>query len=141
MIRRPPRSTLFPYTTLFRSRRHVPDVSRPLLHLAPHGLFPHGAEGDRGVRHARRVQPVADDAEDPAPGGGSRGDLRGPVRLHAVVERVPVRTGLRLAGRAEDHDRRRLLRADPRRYLLLGWAHGGGLPLARPPPRRVPPFS
>src|SRR5437879_7589955 len=24
MIRRPPRSTLFPYTTLFRSRNHVP---------------------------------------------------------------------------------------------------------------------
>src|SRR5437588_6004747 len=24
MIRRPPRSTLFPYTTLFRSRRHGP---------------------------------------------------------------------------------------------------------------------
>src|SRR2546421_1038851 len=23
MIRRPPRSTLFPYTTLFRSRRHI----------------------------------------------------------------------------------------------------------------------
>src|SRR2546421_772278 len=27
MIRRPPRSTLFPYTTLFRSRRMVPDGS------------------------------------------------------------------------------------------------------------------
>src|SRR2546421_4705691 len=28
MIRRPPRSTLFPYTTLFRSRRHVmPSIS------------------------------------------------------------------------------------------------------------------
>src|SRR2546422_7066362 len=26
MIRRPPRSTLFPYTTLFRSRRPVPAV-------------------------------------------------------------------------------------------------------------------
>src|SRR5256885_4037354 len=26
MIRRPPRSTLFPYTTLFRSHVHVPDV-------------------------------------------------------------------------------------------------------------------
>src|SRR3712207_7571260 len=25
MIRRPPRSTLFPYTTLFRSLEHVPD--------------------------------------------------------------------------------------------------------------------
>src|SRR5688572_30958745 len=27
MIRRPPRSTLFPYTTLFRSGRHQPAVS------------------------------------------------------------------------------------------------------------------
>src|SRR3989475_3566484 len=27
MIRRPPRSTLFPYTTLFRSRRRVPPRS------------------------------------------------------------------------------------------------------------------
>src|SRR5258708_23820963 len=27
MIRRPPRSTLFPYTTLFRSRRLLEDVS------------------------------------------------------------------------------------------------------------------
>src|SRR2546422_4172630 len=28
MIRRPPRSTLFPYTTLFRSQRDVPVVGR-----------------------------------------------------------------------------------------------------------------
>src|SRR2546430_11321291 len=28
MIRRPPRSTLFPYTTLFRSRRSMDSVSR-----------------------------------------------------------------------------------------------------------------
>src|SRR3712207_7120476 len=27
MIRRPPRSTLFPYTTLFRSRRHMVEIS------------------------------------------------------------------------------------------------------------------
>src|SRR3712207_7703558 len=26
MIRRPPRSTLFPYTTLFRSRKHLHDL-------------------------------------------------------------------------------------------------------------------
>src|SRR3712207_7259871 len=32
MIRRPPRSTLFPYTTLFRS--HVPDAGEDLLRLA-----------------------------------------------------------------------------------------------------------
>src|SRR2546430_12385174 len=29
MIRRPPRSTLFPYTTLFRSTRRGPDAARP----------------------------------------------------------------------------------------------------------------
>src|SRR5256885_5184188 len=28
MIRRPPRSTLFPYTTLFRSQRVAPDVAQ-----------------------------------------------------------------------------------------------------------------
>src|SRR3712207_7303175 len=32
MIRRPPRSTLFPYTTLFRSRTHLPPHHvRPLV--------------------------------------------------------------------------------------------------------------
>src|SRR2546430_11472195 len=35
MIRRPPRSTLFPYTTLFRSQRDVHD--HPGLALEPHG--------------------------------------------------------------------------------------------------------
>src|SRR2546430_11973616 len=34
MIRRPPRSTLFPYTTLFRSRRTPADLEA-LLPLAP----------------------------------------------------------------------------------------------------------
>src|SRR5258708_29354265 len=32
MIRRPPRSTLFPYTTLFRSLLHVSDVTSPVAH-------------------------------------------------------------------------------------------------------------
>src|SRR3712207_8687049 len=31
MIRRPPRSTLFPYTTLFRSRRHPGEVHPEML--------------------------------------------------------------------------------------------------------------
>src|SRR3712207_7478250 len=54
MIRRPPRSTLFPYTTLFRSDRSVlPSpaqqfVDRPLERRA---IDPHAVEGDpaRGV--------------------------------------------------------------------------------------------
>src|SRR3712207_8264368 len=42
MIRRPPRSTLFPYTTLFRSRAGSGPASP--MHLHP------GAEGDEGVK-------------------------------------------------------------------------------------------
>src|SRR5687768_18271463 len=38
MIRRPPRSTLFPYTTLFRSHRRLLDVSNPDM-LAFHEAF------------------------------------------------------------------------------------------------------
>src|SRR3712207_8469216 len=38
MIRRPPRSTLFPYTTLFRSLRLTgKDVGTPILHFRPPG--------------------------------------------------------------------------------------------------------
>src|SRR5215207_10204904 len=47
MIRRPPRSTLFPYTTLFRSFRHpVPAMHRPLQPRVP--------ASHRSQRHQRR---------------------------------------------------------------------------------------
>src|SRR2546430_9382863 len=53
MIRRPPRSTLFPYTTLFRSRRDVALADRFADHLGRLRLGLRGAlarlgEGDRG---------------------------------------------------------------------------------------------
>src|SRR2546422_7919383 len=35
MIRRPPRSTLFPYTTLFRSQNREPVAVRDLLEIVP----------------------------------------------------------------------------------------------------------
>src|SRR3712207_7845024 len=35
MIRRPPRSTLFPYTTLFRSGTQLPRTSRRIPHHRP----------------------------------------------------------------------------------------------------------
>src|SRR5438876_6862064 len=51
MIRRPPRSTLFPYTTLFRSsRRHVGDALELARHLAlgvPHDGVGRHPKGDR----------------------------------------------------------------------------------------------
>src|SRR3712207_7165501 len=52
MIRRPPRSTLFPYTTLFRSRRRGAHRRHP---AAPQGRRPrHDAQRDAGGRRRRR---------------------------------------------------------------------------------------
>src|SRR5256885_12206837 len=43
MIRRPPRSTLFPYTTLFRSPRRTAISRPPTAARAPMGSFASGA--------------------------------------------------------------------------------------------------
>src|ERR1039458_3397340 len=43
MMRRPPRSTLFPYTTLFRSGREIDRVV-PLTHVERAGINLHSAE-------------------------------------------------------------------------------------------------
>src|SRR2546430_11383425 len=49
MIRRPPRSTLFPYTTLFRSQASVGEQPLPLRDACPHrqGGQARGSDGDR----------------------------------------------------------------------------------------------
>src|SRR5258706_8764077 len=61
MIRRPPRSTLFPYTTLFRSRaghdatrsdRQAERRGRPHPEAAGTEEPPRGGRHDRGRRHA-----------------------------------------------------------------------------------------
>src|SRR3712207_9548241 len=87
MIRRPPRSTLFPYTTLFRSP-HVPPAVRPLLRLLdlPHEPGPgRRLEGDE-LREEPREADGPRLAEDhvqgrgggrPGPRGGGR-EKRGP---------------------------------------------------------------
>src|SRR2546430_7812769 len=66
MIRRPPRSTLFPYTTLFRSvfRLSVADVVIPCAHLAlPCCLYSHFFQGrlwlsptERSEEHTSELQ-------------------------------------------------------------------------------------
>src|SRR3989442_12254675 len=50
MIRRPPRSTLFPYTTLFRSPRHpyAPDRDPALFQRAWHAVEHRFRRHDRG---------------------------------------------------------------------------------------------
>src|SRR6266511_6206415 len=87
MIRRPPRSTLFPYTTLFRSRPHAhpAGAADPLTQTGgPHrevALFGHAGRHPRGapVGLARRVG-VARELEQMPPDGLETVGVR-----HAVV--------------------------------------------------------
>src|SRR2546430_10943558 len=52
MIRRPPRSTLFPYTTLFRSRAEEGEQpSGPRERQAEHGIEPRVAGGEPQSQH------------------------------------------------------------------------------------------
>src|SRR3712207_8442051 len=55
MIRRPPRSTLFPYTTLFRSEGLLAGVRRgSVAHGAAGGVRPGGGRGRAGAAVRRR---------------------------------------------------------------------------------------
>src|SRR5258708_14739758 len=71
MIRRPPRSTLFPYTTLFRSMnrfarytrtirwcrsKHPATISRRLAHDGPAPRRPPGAHASRSEEHTSELQ-------------------------------------------------------------------------------------
>src|SRR3712207_8106807 len=60
MIRRPPRSTLFPYTTLFRSDGVA-------------GVLEHGGEHDRAVLGRQRLVAVGVDPDDHGVAGVERG--------------------------------------------------------------------
>src|SRR5260370_32295044 len=53
MIRRPPRSTLFPYTTLFRS---VAGLYGNLFAEGAHQFVAHGRQRDRSEEHTSELQ-------------------------------------------------------------------------------------
>src|SRR5438477_4927513 len=60
MIRRPPRSTLFPYTTLFRSQRGAQldynDPYFPQMHKMRHYNFEHMRSVPRSEEHTSELQ-------------------------------------------------------------------------------------
>src|SRR5882762_4031934 len=94
MIRRPPRSTLFPYTTLFRSLRSAPGVGHP-VDEAGEEVRRHEAEHQR----RKRQEWVGADARrdvDQEPGHGERVsedacDLEPPYRRAvSLAESMPV---------------------------------------------------
>src|SRR5256714_10468476 len=66
MIRRPPRSTLFPYTTLFRSRRRVRAdlVSLQRVHLADRRRQEDVPARHAGRSAARRLRHAAPEVGD-----------------------------------------------------------------------------
>src|SRR3712207_7142434 len=72
MIRRPPRSTLFPYTTLFRSDR--PDRPAPLLRPAAVAPLPGAAAGVGGDRGGDRPGSADLRPRAGAPGRGPRSE-------------------------------------------------------------------
>src|SRR3712207_9051919 len=86
MIRRPPRSTLFPYTTLFRSAGAVVDGLRHDQPLLERVLVGRGDVVDVGDVVRDRVQPLAVD-EQPGAGDAQR------------VERAHASSSLALVGR------------------------------------------
>src|SRR5256885_2716812 len=63
MIRRPPRSTLFPYTTLFRSRRPVTRLAKVAElpeRVGARGELPHATHQCARAAHVALAQVVAD---------------------------------------------------------------------------------
>src|SRR2546430_4146439 len=73
MIRRPPRSTLFPYTTLFRSRRRRAIQRRPPLR--------------RGIAIRRRRRGPARRVEPPTKGRKATGDRKS-TRLNSSHSQI-----------------------------------------------------
>src|SRR2546430_13492414 len=63
MIRRPPRSTLFPYTTLFRSRAVADGVAGRHPHLGSDDVDPHLVVGGGARDHARLDEEALEDRD------------------------------------------------------------------------------
>src|SRR5688572_31165891 len=90
MLRRPPRSTLFPYTTLFRSvPQSTVDVDwadRNRLGNPSHGLAELLAGGSGGVEDRKR--PIAGDCPQSADFRELRGEDRKSTRLNSSHSQI-----------------------------------------------------
>src|SRR2546429_7793337 len=134
MIRRPPRSTLFPYTTLFRSQRHPPVLSdsdtrrggggwellaRPISRTAPRRVHRRRSQSFR-VTPRNGVEPPSRPA-----------DVAGAATVGRAAPRRYSFRPFPHAGRAQAGDRGQLERVDARavarngRGSLGGWAAVG----------------
>src|SRR3989441_6587642 len=124
MIRRPPRSTLFPYTTLFRSRAKV-----PATRLGRRGQVSRRPRPDDRVPRAdaRALHVLGSLRSDGAPGGGlprrwPRRTRRGAHRRRGAVEREGRAAGLAGSPRGGAPAGGRRLRAAVRTRPRIGRA-------------------
>src|SRR3712207_7687379 len=79
MIRRPPRSTLFPYTTLFRSSQ----VREPLVSQAPETSPPDVGEEATGQRLPQDEEKRGGDREGEQQGADDKEEDRKSTRLNS----------------------------------------------------------
>src|SRR3712207_9398569 len=101
MIRRPPRSTLFPYTTLFRSPR-LP--LRPLLHALPRRDRLARARFDPPLRPEQQPLAAARQPAPPLPPGGLATVAGAEPRTgHAGPRAGPTQGGRRGGGHERAH--------------------------------------
>src|SRR3712207_5829810 len=118
MIRRPPRSTLFPYTTLFRSRverLHGGRVPLPLRR-------PECANRRLHRDAAERLDGVGGGAVEPREGLGGRADRRfgpAPQRLQRSARPIVVARLVRRVPLEEDRQLRRVRPGRVASVLLL----------------------
>src|SRR3712207_7163464 len=116
MIRRPPRSTLFPYTTLFRSRERA--LPPEPLH-APLGREP-GPER-LGQAAARQVDGVR--LEDEVDAGRERVDVAQPPRSEEHTSELQSRQYIVCRLLLEKKNRRKIGRIDSRVQIYLLGRH------------------
>src|SRR2546430_1240125 len=108
MIRRPPRSTLFPYTTLFRSALEAADIEEEVEHAqvcrreVRHVAHHEGGAGDGpSVRRVDRARDVVDAHGLPTPPGEFGGvlattaaQIEHPTQRARPLYFLPVQQGL-----------------------------------------------
>src|SRR2546425_1759125 len=101
MIRRPPRSTLFPYTTLFRSQPPVDPVIESVLEVLGCGTMkeaypgPRRAQPAQEIRQRRRLVAVGlHDRRSPAAQDGCYSQGHAPVDGPAVFHDAVLHSGL-----------------------------------------------
>src|SRR2546430_10991574 len=99
MIRRPPRSTLFPYTTLFRSRGDLPDKARAVYQR----VAEHDPKNERAKAALAMLAPAA--APPPAPPPAAREKRTAPKDAKMKVRDEAAAGGdfVDLGARSEEH--------------------------------------